>query len=556
MTPGAFFCVLLALAIRDARDPLVLVVDPQQGPFYSVAAALAAAAPDDTLELVAGTYLEAIDLRGYPVHLRGREGAESTTLSGAGHLGPVLLMGAVEADARQSVTGCTVTDGWAARPAALVDGGGISVQGGGEMEVRACVIHGCLALSGGGIAVNDAHVLLRETVVAANSAALSGGGIQVVGASADLQIRDCAFIANRVRAPYAEGGSGGGLDFAEESGGLLAASTIALNDVVLDAGSAEGGGICASNADLHVLGCVITSNQAVSGGGVFLRAWGGARVDLERSEITHNLALRGAADDPRGPGAGAGLYLSGPDIDASNLTLAANQVWSADTLGADGAAIVVAAGSPNLFNNALTGNSGGAALTLREGTGNTWHGYNLYFDNPDGDLSGLAVSDSTIDLFVNPRYLDLDPEDYRPLPFSPMIDAGDPESLDPDSSASDIGAHTYLHGDTLFLRVSPSSPIFVPDTPFAVGVRLANHSGVALEDSLRLELVVGGVARRLHTVFVALEPGAEFADSLAFNGPPAGLAVAVGSLDAAWSAAEDHRPAVLLRKTMFRPPGP
>ncbi len=358
-----------------------------------------------------------------------------------------------------------------------------------------------------------------------------------------------------MRAPYVDGGSGGALDFAEDAGGLVVATTIALNDIVLDAGPSQGGGIFSSNADLRVKGCVITSNQAVSGGGAYLRGWG-APVGISRSEITHNLGLRGAVDNPRGPGEGGGLFLTGPEIDASNLTLAANQVWSADTLGADGAAIVVAAGAPTLFNNALTGNVGGAAFTMRPGTEDTWHGYNLYFNNDGGDFSGLAQSDSTIDLFSNPRYLDPDPEDYRLLPTSPMIDAGDPALEDADGSASDIGAHTYLHGDTLFLRVSPSAPIFVPDTPFAVGVRLVNRAGATLSDTLRVDLSAGDVSLRLHTAFVTLEPGSEFVDSLAFSGPPAGLPVGVGSLRATWNLAEDRRPAALLRKAMLFPPGP
>ena len=75
---------------------------------------------------------------------------------------------------------------------------------------------------------------------------------------------------------------------------------------------------------------------------------------------------------------------------------------------------------------------------------NLMHGFDQFL------FSGPLVEDAELDesnLFdVNPLLVSLDPLDPRPMPDSPCVDAGDPDSpLDPDSTRADIGMFYYHH---------------------------------------------------------------------------------------------------------------
>src|SRR5690606_10399974 len=140
------------------------------------------------------------------------------------------------------------------------------------------------------------------------------------------------------------------------------------------------------------------------------------------------------------------------------------------------------AGTPylKLYNNHLTGNFN--SLTLYIGSGNevknnvvtnsawgvsAWGIQNLTFQyndvwNNETNYSGFTP-DST-NLSVDPMVMNADTTqgelDFHLQKFSPLIDAGDPEMIDKDSSRIDIGLYGGLYGEVYkYLDLAPRPPV-------------------------------------------------------------------------------------------------
>jgi|GEM_PF-364837 len=170
--------------------------------------------------------------------------------------------------------------------------------------------------------------------------------------------------------------------------------------------------------------------------------------------------------------------------------------------------------SPTIVSNTITrnsttwGNGGGIYLDGSSLTiwGNTilgnWadHGGGIYFSNssaemtncilwwnsPDAiavqggapvvtycDVQGSWPGVGNVDL--SPQFVLPEREDFRLLWGSPCIDAGHPDSLDPDSTRSDMGAHYFNQDDYLTLYLTPHTRELAPGAPLAVTYTVINR---------------------------------------------------------------------------------
>jgi len=88
------------------------------------------------------------------------------------------------------------------------------------------------------------------------------------------------------------------------------------------------------------------------------------------------------------------------------------------------------------------------------------------------DIQGGWPGEGNID--AHPRFVLRTMDDYRLLWGSPCIDAGHPDSLDPDGTRSDMGAHFFDQSKTLVTYATPESHIAHPGEIWRVRYTLVN----------------------------------------------------------------------------------
>jgi hypothetical protein len=222
----------------------------------------------------------------------------------------------------------------------------------------------------------------------------------------------------------------------ENSNGIVRNNIIAHNIAI-----GTGGGVFASGNPI-IEKNIISHNGAFSAEGY--TAGGG--VYLISGTVRHNLVIHNGASAHYGLGRGGGLYSTeGPCVIANN-TIVDNGSWGSYYSSEGGGILfnVQRQGHEITFKNNLI-----AFNRLPEGIrayigDSTWTGwdYNLVFANDSLDYVGLSPGPH--DIQADPMFVDTAAGDYRLLPHSPCIDAGDPASpLDPDGSRADIGAYYF-----------------------------------------------------------------------------------------------------------------
>lgn len=278
-----------------------------------------------------------------------------------------------------------------------------------------------------------------------------GGGILIDNASP--LIADCIITANKV-----VGGEGGGISIGSGSP-LISGCTISNNSAQgfdwdgpegSTAGSGYGGGVCGGSSSAVIENCRISGNTAE--GGDFIRyaegnggdGFGGGicgSPSVLNCEITGNKAILGIS------------YAYHP----------INNYGIADGAGAYGSAVII---NCTVANNRVVDFFGGHVAGVRGGT----IADSIVWGNLDGDqvATGGTVSYSDIEGgeygFIGEHIISEDPRfaqqtsDYRLLPQSPCIDAGDnsasPGGVDLDRNPRiidggsgmptvDMGAHEY-----------------------------------------------------------------------------------------------------------------
>jgi hypothetical protein len=163
---------------RGARGATLCVnVEGTGGCFASVQAAVDVAAGGDTISIAAGTYSEAVDVRGLrPLRLEG-QGAESTIIDGGSNVALI-----VRGQARVTAGGLTLQS---------VDGGAtIGVQQ-ATLQLDDCVVVGPPTPNGNCVVLQRARARIRRCLLTG-----AGGTAIVVGNSSSARVEDSLLTGN------------------------------------------------------------------------------------------------------------------------------------------------------------------------------------------------------------------------------------------------------------------------------------------------------------------------------------------------------------------------
>ena len=287
--------MLVLLLGASAVHAATLQVGPTR-PFTTVGSAVGSAQPGDVIEVDAGTYIGAIDLR------------DDVTVHGAGAGLTILTAGTdqnvvrVRDGARATLSGLTIRAGQRgvfveASTVALrdvevlsnsgpADGGGLRADGGSSVVVDSCVFSRNAARGRGGqIYTVDADLVVTDSRFETGSAGAGGGGVFVDGGSARFD--RSVFVENTAT------GNGGGL-------ALDGGATVDVVDSVLAANAASrGGGAWVGEGALSLVDAQILGDRATGEGA-------GVAVDGVVSSVTSTRTVI-AQHVSQGPGAGVAL---------------------------------------------------------------------------------------------------------------------------------------------------------------------------------------------------------------------------------------------------------
>lgn len=272
-------------------------------------------------------------------------------------------------------------------------GGGIRCRYSSSPTIRDNAIVGNTASYGGGIYCESSSPIINSTLIGGNHADQGGGGIRCYS-NASPRIEECAIISNTAEV------GGGGICCWDHCSPQLSRNVIAGNV------TGSGGGIyCNDNSSPTIAGTAIAGNTADYGGGV--RCY----------DFSSPLLV--------------------------GCTFAGN--WAT----AYGGAFHNFNSSPTLLHSILYGDSAGTS------------GDEIYSVGADSvvvsysDVEGGWPGEGNIDAF--PMFVLAERRDYRLLWHSPCIDAGHPDSLDPDGTRCDMGASYFDQNDYLTLYLTPDA---------------------------------------------------------------------------------------------------
>ena len=349
-------------------------------------AAVDAVVDGDAVCVSPGTWPGLLDYGGKAAHVLGIAGADLTILDGVSG-GTVVTFDDFEGSG-SLLQGFTVTGGDG------VNGGGILVTSASPLLVD-LVVTGNTAQNGAGLYVNYSEALaLSSVTLADNTAAFDGGGFMFVQSSpAGLNLT----IADN----FAFGAGGGGL--------------------------IEGWAVWSQNLP-ELANSQVSGNVADDGGGVAI---------YDSAPLFTNVIVAGNA-----AGSGGGFLFDGADAELVNVAVVGNDA----SVGGGGIALLQA--SPILTNTIVAWNtSGGPGAGLAaDGSSAPAFGWSDLWGNLPDDVSGIADPTGTSgNIAEDPGFLGIsDPDpllwDLHVSPTSGVTDAGGPVLLDPDGSASDMGA--------------------------------------------------------------------------------------------------------------------
>ena len=221
-----------------------------------------------------GTYVEAVDMFGYPVHLLGLAGSSGTVID-AGGGGPVITCDLGEGP-DTIVEGFTLTGGYAQY------GGGIYVES-ASPTLRSLTVAGNESTGrAGGVLLEDSAAALEDVLVRDNLSGSEGGGIVIRGTS------EPTLVNVRVVDNTANGWGGGGLAISGSTSAVLDHLVVAGNQAEL------GGGLWIESYGNPVLRHVaVVGNQAMDeGGGLYINQ-GLPLITFQSTIIAHNSSASG-----------------------------------------------------------------------------------------------------------------------------------------------------------------------------------------------------------------------------------------------------------------------
>jgi predicted outer membrane repeat protein len=391
------------------------------GAFYpTVSAAVAAAAPGDTLVFDGGTYEASdVDLGGRSLVFQGN----GSTLTDVGSVAGMILLSGGSALQATDLTFQSTTD-------------------------RAI-------LGASGASLNLSNSTLQTVITNDN-----GGGIKMDEPSG-LTLTDVVFDGTSAQGA-SPNGRGGGLWV---SG---ATSQVVLDGVVFDAtyGNTRGGAVYAEDTDLRCVDCRFLGTSSTGDGGA-IYATGTGAVALERCAFEATSASSGGALHTAVPttvieSSFCGTAATG-DGGAIYSTAGGGSVHNSvflDTEAADGGAMRLRVGGWAVTNNHVMSVTGPEAVLLDgphtvtntlfafnaaagiSAVGGLTHHHNAYWASNPSVTGGVGATDVVADPLLA-GFIDdgiCGNDQLWPGFGSPLLDAGDPALQDPDGGPSDIGA--------------------------------------------------------------------------------------------------------------------
>ncbi|KPJ53282.1 hypothetical protein AMJ39_05290 [candidate division TA06 bacterium DG_24] len=314
--------------------------------------------------------------------------------------------------------------------------------------------------NGGGILCYSSSPTIKGNRITANAAESNGGGIYCYASSAT--IKGNTISGNMV------GWNGGGI-FCYDCSGIIEGNAVTGNT------AGWGGGIHSQWCSPTIKGNTIEANTAiVSGGGIWCSD-SPTTVTIEANAIAGNTAVWGA---------GICSSEACPSV--------VGNIISDNAAGEDGGGIYCHYSASLMRRNTVTGNTAkgwGGGIYLGESSATALNCV-LWGDSAGIDheiclagTSSIAITYSDIEggwegvgnIDADPMFVLADKQDYRLLWESPCIDAGHPDSLDPDGTRSDMGAHFFDQDDYMTLYLTPDATEIVPGGQFGLTFTLINR---------------------------------------------------------------------------------
>ncbi len=344
----------------------------------------------------------------------------------------------------------------------LGNGGAILSAGSlGAIELHNGEFNGNSAgTDGGAIAANNPNgsVTLDWTNFYDNTATWNGGALAVVDGSTVFIVDHAIFQDN-------EAYRGGAAYLKSQLTSHIGSSSLNGNEAKLG-GAIRWfpGGV--GNGTLDLAGNNFSQNSALDEGGA-LSAVGGGLVSLSGNRFGANLSPTGSAilldrvphhtaTDNRFCQNGGGVQTAAVHLMAEPTSTfqgewVQNQFWGSqgsirqdggilltienNVFTHDGGPAVLALSTSSILRNNIVAYNAGVGIQSTVAQANT--SYNLLYQNNGGDLSFYAPNN----VFADPLLVahDACDADLRPRWGSPVIDAGAPDTFDPDGSVADIG---------------------------------------------------------------------------------------------------------------------
>ncbi len=353
----------------------------------------AAAFAGDTVLVAPGTYTgldnKDLNLKGKAIVLRSEEGADSTIID-CENQGRGFYFQAGEGQSTV-VEGFTIRFGSVGGPFPNGWGGGVLCIG-SSPTIRGCVIASNGASDGGGIACYDSSPRIVDCTLQENTSIGGSGGAAYILESSP-RFESCSLESN-----FATFG-GGGLH-ADASSPTLVGCQFTQNSV----SSGDGGGAYFNTSSGMMANCDLVGNRGRYGGGMYVV--GEATPSFTVCTISQNIA------DSRGGGIysvsgspsiddciiesnsasiGGGIYISS----ATSLPAVTGTLLIDNYAFLGGAVASDQFGSPLLFHCLFVANRGGAVLSTTQGGRARLRNCTLY-----GNLGGIAIAASSDTVFV------------------------------------------------------------------------------------------------------------------------------------------------------------
>jgi len=387
----------------DSADPTCS--DVAGGPYCRIQPAIDAAASGDTVLVMPGTYIENINFSGKAITVISDQGPSATIIDG-GAADTVAYFGNGETTT-SVLDGFTLQNGYA--------GAGSPALG-----------------SGGGILIRNASPTIRNNVITDNVADSPGFGIEVYFGSPVIDGN--TITNNRAGGGYTGGNGGGGIRVGGAGSAQIINNTITDNRTTPN--FSGGGGI-----ELNSAGTPVIRNNFISGNSG--RAGGGIRlVNASNALIIQNIIVNNSATS-----SGGGVYWGVPNGQPGpklvNNTIANNTSPQGSGVYAGGFDALT-----ELTNNLIIASLGQDAVYCdnHNDLNPPIFKFNDVYSASGTDYAGICASQTghNGNISVDPLFVDIASDDYRPANGSLVIDKGD--SFEPNLPATDFDGNSRIDG--------------------------------------------------------------------------------------------------------------